>query len=107
MILASGSAFSKATTPKVVVRVGKSGDTGSVAISNMIFSTVGGSSGAIIMECAYDQKTAKGMLTCFTRRWNIAAKSAGDAGLWDAHFRLGTIFRAPDSLIVSSNSHNP
>ncbi|KAL8291948.1 hypothetical protein RQP46_002206 [Phenoliferia psychrophenolica] len=71
VILASGSAFSDESKPKVVVRVGKSGDSGSVEISNMIFSGVGGSSGAIMME------------------WNVAAKSAGDAGLWDSHFRLG------------------
>ena len=50
VILASGTRFSDASKPKVVVRVGKSGDSGSVEISNMIFSTVGGSSGAIVME---------------------------------------------------------
>lgn len=74
MILASGLAFASEATPKVVVQVGSSGDSGTVEISNMLFSAVGGSSGAIMME------------------WNVAATAAGDAGLWDSHFRLGESF---------------
>lgn len=71
VILASGLAFASEATPKVVVQVGSSGESGTVEISNMLFSAVGGSSGAIMME------------------WNVAATAAGDAGLWDSHFRLG------------------
>ncbi|KAL8276347.1 hypothetical protein RQP46_011272 [Phenoliferia psychrophenolica] len=71
VILASGANFADQSNPRIVVKVGNSGDSGSVELGNIILSTVGGSSGAIMME------------------WNVAASSPGSAGAWDTHMRLG------------------
>ncbi|KAH8916408.1 carbohydrate-binding module family 52 protein [Atractiella rhizophila] len=66
-----GDKFKDETNPHVVVKVGNSGDVGSVEISGMIFNAVGGSAGAVIVE------------------WNLAQSSQGSAALWDSHLRLG------------------
>ncbi|KAJ7863576.1 exo-beta-1,3-glucanase [Mycena leptocephala] len=69
-ILGSGSSFSDATKPQPVLQVGNPGDKGTVEISDIVVSTVGGSAGAICIE------------------WNPTG-DAGAVGMWDVHVRIG------------------
>jgi hypothetical protein len=73
VIMATGSAFSSSASPKVAVQVGTSGSTGTVEISDIVFSTRGPAGGAIVVE------------------WNVHDPSGqkGVAGMWDVHIRLG------------------
>ncbi|KAF8184871.1 exo-beta-1,3-glucanase [Mycena galopus ATCC 62051] len=71
VISGSGAAFQDASSPQVVVQVGAAGSTGTMEITDIIFSTVGPTPGAIVVE------------------WNIAQTTAGGAGMWDSHIRLG------------------
>lgn len=71
LIMAKGSFFSDSNSPQPVFRVGQTGDTGSVELSDLIFETMGPLPGAIMME------------------WNVAETSQGSCGLWDVHFRIG------------------
>ncbi|KAI8307653.1 Glucan 1,3-beta-glucosidase [Colletotrichum sp. SAR11_59] len=57
--------------PIPMLRVGNIGDVGSVEMQDLMFTTVGPTPGAILVE------------------WNINADSQGSAGLWDCHARLG------------------
>ncbi|KAJ6556359.1 pectate lyase superfamily protein-domain-containing protein [Mycena capillaripes] len=73
-IMGTGPNFADQNNPRPVIRVGNSGDTGSVEISDMVITTTtttGGSAGAIGIE------------------WNIKESSQGAAGMWDVHVRLG------------------
>lgn len=88
VILVGGDSFSDASNPKVAIQVGKAGDTGTVEISNMIFSPVGGASGAIMME------------------WNVAG-DAGAVGMWDAHFRLGGAQGTEINVANCANTTSP
>ena len=47
-----------------MVQVGNVGDVGSVEIQDMLFTTKGGTAGAVLME------------------WNIQASSPGSAAMW-------------------------
>ncbi|KAF7310067.1 hypothetical protein MIND_00379700 [Mycena indigotica] len=49
-ILASGTAFNDPSNPKPVLQVGNPGDKGTMEISDIVVSTVGGSAGAIAIE---------------------------------------------------------
>ncbi|KAJ7507380.1 exo-beta-1,3-glucanase [Mycena galericulata] len=69
-ILASGSAFSDATNPTPVLKVGQVGDSGGVEISDIVISTTAGSAGAVGIE------------------WNVQG-DAGKVGMWDVHVRIG------------------
>lgn len=73
LIMADGTAaaFSDASNPNPVFRVGQPGDTGAVEISDLIFETLGPAPGAILIE------------------WNMAGTQQGAAGLWDTHARIG------------------
>ncbi|KAF2735693.1 pectin lyase-like protein [Polyplosphaeria fusca] len=72
MFMATGDKFSNMDKPIPAFQVGKqSGDKGKFEMSDCIITTKGAAPGAILME------------------WNIAAENAGDAGLWDTHFRIG------------------
>lgn len=71
MIMATGQFFSDQNNPKPVFQVGQPGQSGSVEMSDILFSTVGPAPGAILME------------------WNLGAASQGSNGLWDVHFRIG------------------
>lgn len=72
VILAGGSsAFADQTNLTAVFQVGEAGDSGSVEISDLIFATAGPQPGAVMIE------------------WNLAGSSAGAAGIWDAHVRIG------------------
>ena len=71
MIMATGSYFSDQTNPRPVLRVGNPGDIGRVEISDLVFEAKGPIPGAIMVE------------------WNIKAATAGAAGMWDTHWRIG------------------
>ncbi|KAF1817732.1 glycoside hydrolase family 55 protein [Dissoconium aciculare CBS 342.82] len=68
---ASGDNFKDATKPRVMLRVGRYSDIGSVEMQDLIFTTQGPTAGAILVE------------------WNIKAGSQGSAALWDCHARVG------------------
>ncbi|KAF9885051.1 hypothetical protein FE257_000782 [Aspergillus nanangensis] len=70
-IMGFGDKFADISNPRVMIRVGTSGQTGNVEISDMLFTVQGATAGAILME------------------WNLAQASQGSAGMWDAHFRVG------------------
>ncbi|KAE9377716.1 glycoside hydrolase family 55 protein [Stipitochalara longipes BDJ] len=70
-LVASGTYFADMSKPQVMLKVGNSGDVGSVEISDMLFTSKGALPGLILVE------------------WNIAADRQGDVGLWDCHFRVG------------------
>lgn len=71
--MGTGSAFSNPSSPQVVVRVGDTGSTGIVEITDMLFTTRGPAGGAIIVE------------------WNVhdPAGRQGVAGAWDTLIRIG------------------
>ncbi|KAI9775833.1 MAG: hypothetical protein M1835_005679 [Candelina submexicana] len=73
MIMASGTAFQNMNNPVPVFQVGQVGDTGSVEMSDLIFTTMGPQPGAIIVQ------------------WNVAEPKGnqGSSGMWDVHFRIG------------------
>ncbi|KAI0441992.1 pectate lyase superfamily protein-domain-containing protein [Xylaria telfairii] len=68
---ASGSKFSDATKPVVMLKVGNDGDVGGVEMQDLILTSKGPTPGVVLME------------------WNVQASSAGAAALWDVHVRLG------------------
>ena len=70
-LAASGPYFSDALKPKVMLKVGTTGQVGDVEMQDLLFTTVGPTAGAILVE------------------WNIQASSPGAAGLWDCHARIG------------------
>ncbi|KAF9068659.1 exo-beta-1,3-glucanase [Rhodocollybia butyracea] len=73
VIAGKGSAFQNQASPQVVVQVGAAGSSGIMEISDIVFTTVGPTPGAIVVE------------------WNVAEPSgtSAGAGMWDSHFRLG------------------
>ncbi|KAJ6608596.1 exo-beta-1,3-glucanase [Mycena sp. CBHHK59/15] len=71
VIAGKGAAFQNVNSPQVVVQVGAPGSTGLVEITDIIFSTIGPSPGAIVVE------------------WNVKQATQGGAGMWDSHIRLG------------------
>jgi hypothetical protein len=52
-------------------QVGEAGDTGSVEIQDIMFTTEGPTAGAILVQ------------------WNMAQGLQGSAAMWDSHFRVG------------------
>ncbi|KAJ7168213.1 exo-beta-1,3-glucanase [Mycena crocata] len=72
-IAGKGAAFQDVNNPQVVIKVGASGSTGLVEINDMIFTTIGPTPGAIVVE------------------WNVKQSSQGSAGMWDTHVRLGGV----------------
>ncbi|GJJ08010.1 hypothetical protein Clacol_002217 [Clathrus columnatus] len=72
VIMGSGSNFQSQTNPRPVVQIGAPGSSGSVEITDMIFSTRGPTPGAIIVE------------------WNVKGTSPASAGMWDSHIRIGS-----------------
>jgi glucan 1,3-beta-glucosidase len=71
LLMATGSKFSDQANPIPVFQVGEPGDVGDVEMSDLVIETKGPVPGAILMQ------------------WNLAGSSAGAAGLWDVHFRVG------------------
>jgi hypothetical protein len=68
---ANGAKFGDATKPVPMFKVGNDGDVGSVELQDLILTSKGPTPGLIVMQ------------------WNVAARSAGAAALWDVHVRLG------------------
>jgi glucan 1,3-beta-glucosidase len=71
VILGGGSFFSSQANPQVMVRAGTPASSGTLEITDLIFSTRGPAPGAIVME------------------WNVHGGEQGAAGMWDSHIRLG------------------
>ncbi|RYP46402.1 hypothetical protein DL768_007369 [Monosporascus sp. mg162] len=70
-IMATGSYFADEFDLKVMARVGQPGDSGVIEISDMLFTTKGGTAGCILME------------------WNVHESHQCSAAIWDSHFRVG------------------
>ncbi|XWW99269.1 hypothetical protein V2A60_007278 [Cordyceps javanica] len=70
-LAASGPYFADAKNPKVLIQVGNEGQTGTVEMQDLIFTTRGLTASAILVQ------------------WNLKAESPGAAGLWDCHIRIG------------------
>jgi hypothetical protein len=68
---ASGSRFADASNPVVMLKVGNEGDIGTVEMQDLLLTSKGPTPGVVLME------------------WNVQARSAGAAALWDVHVRLG------------------
>ncbi|KAJ7722998.1 exo-beta-1,3-glucanase [Mycena maculata] len=71
VIAGKGAAFQNINSPQPVVQVGAPGSSGLLEITDIIFSTIGPSGGAIVVE------------------WNVKQTTQGGAGMWDSHIRLG------------------
>jgi hypothetical protein len=72
LIMAGGDTnFKDMANPKPVWQVGEEGDVGNIEIQDLMFETLGPQPGAILME------------------FNVAGETAGSAGLFDVHFRIG------------------
>ncbi|KAL1902008.1 hypothetical protein Sste5346_001714 [Sporothrix stenoceras] len=88
IIMAGGNGtFSDASNTKAVFQVGQAGDSGAVEISDILFATVGPQPGAVMIE------------------WNLKGSSAGAAGIWDSHVRIGGA--AGTNLQLSQCAKNP
>lgn len=70
VIMAYGDNFADQDNPTPVFKVGTAGESGSVQMSDLIFSTKGSAPGAILVQ------------------WNIDSEQ-GDSGMWDCHWRIG------------------
>lgn len=70
LIMSSGTYFADMSKPKPVVRVGRHGESGSIEWSDMIVSTQGAQTGAILIE------------------FNLEASDT-PSGIWDVHTRIG------------------
>jgi glucan 1,3-beta-glucosidase len=71
VIMAAGAFFSNIKAPQPVVLVGTPGQEGVVEWSDMIVSTQGAASGAILIE------------------WHLASTAGTPSGIWDVHTRIG------------------
>lgn len=71
VILSSGQYFNKIDSPKAVLEIGKSGESGSVELSDFIVSTQGQQQGAVLIE------------------YNLASSTSSPSGMWDVHVRVG------------------
>ncbi|EFX00554.1 glycoside hydrolase family 55 protein [Grosmannia clavigera kw1407] len=72
---------------RVTGEVGQPGESGSAEFSDLLFATAGPQPGAVMIE------------------WNLAGSSAGAAGLWDVHVRIGGA--AGTDLQLSECAKNP
>jgi len=54
-----------------MLQIGEPGETGTVEITDFMFSTKGAQPGAILLQ------------------WNLKGSAQGAAGMWDSHFRVG------------------
>jgi glucan 1,3-beta-glucosidase len=71
VIMSSGSFFADINNPQPVVQVGHPGESGQIEWSDMIVSTQGEQSGAVLIQ------------------WNLASSSSMPSGMWDVHTRIG------------------
>lgn len=70
-LMAAGSVFQDQNNPTPMLQVGEPGQSGSVEISDFMFSTRGAQPGAVLVQ------------------WNLKGSSPGAAMMHDAHFRVG------------------
>ncbi|KAF9483862.1 exo-beta-1,3-glucanase [Pholiota conissans] len=73
VIAGKGAAFQNTNSPTPVVRVGTPGSQGLMEITDILFTTIGPTPGAVVVE------------------WNVQqpAGQIGATGMWDSHIRLG------------------
>ncbi|CAM1501452.1 Fc.00g034360.m01.CDS01 [Cosmosporella sp. VM-42] len=86
IIMSSGSFFNNINSPQPVVKVGNSGQAGTVEWSDMIVGTQGQQAGATLIQ------------------WNLAT-SGTPSGMWDVHTRIGGF--AGSNLQVGQCAKNP
>ncbi|KAL2807813.1 pectin lyase fold/virulence factor [Aspergillus granulosus] len=70
-IMGKGPKFQKALEPRVVAQVGQPGDVGIIEIQSMMFTVLGPTAGAVLME------------------WNVYESTQGLAAMWNSHFQVG------------------
>lgn len=63
-LVAVGTAFQDASSPKPLIKVGEKGSVGSVEMQDLIFTSKGATAGLVFVE------------------WNIRADNPGSAGMW-------------------------
>lgn len=71
VLMASGSYFTNIDAPEVLLKIGTSGECGSVELSDFVVSGKGATAGAIMME------------------YNLVGDSGSPSGMWDVHTRIG------------------
>ncbi|KAF7295343.1 hypothetical protein MIND_01073700 [Mycena indigotica] len=71
VIAGKGSAFQNMNNPIPVIQAGAPGSSGILEITDIVFSVIGPTPGAIVVE------------------WNVKQTANGNAGMWDSHIRLG------------------
>jgi hypothetical protein len=86
-IVASGSYFQDMKNPKPMIKVGNEGDSGTVEISDMLFTSMGSLPGLVLME------------------WNVAAEKQGSVAMFDAHFRVGGAYGSSKCIINPNPKH--
>jgi len=87
--MGTGPNFGDLSKPRVMVKVGNAGDAGPLEIVEMLFTVRGPTAGAILMQ------------------WNVKAPSAGVAGMWDTHFRVGGAKGSDlDMALCAKGTHN-
>jgi glucan 1,3-beta-glucosidase len=69
--MAGGAAFQDEANPQPMFMVGEPGQTGTVELVDLMFSTKGAQPGAILVQ------------------WNLKGSSQGASGMWDCHMRVG------------------
>jgi glucan 1,3-beta-glucosidase len=89
VIAGKGAAFNSQSNPTPVVRVGASGSSGIIEITDMLFTTVGPGEQHLfelpIMEHIFIFfSAAPGAVVV---EWNVKQSSQGSAGMWDSHIR--------------------
>lgn len=95
VIMSAGSFFNDPSSPRPVVQVGKSGESGRIAWSEMIVSTQGQQQGAVLIE------------------YNLVSPAGSPSGIWDVHTRIGGFAgsnlqrsqcpKTPDTTVTQSN----
>ncbi|KAL2134977.1 hypothetical protein VTI74DRAFT_10204 [Chaetomium olivicolor] len=79
VIMGDGEKFSDPNHPRPVVQVGNPGDVGFVEISDIIVSTQGATSGAVLIQYNLNTPAAE----------NVCSPGSPPSGLWDVHVRVG------------------
>jgi hypothetical protein len=76
VLAGKGPKFQSQSDPKVVIRVGEPESSGITEITDVVFTTVGPTAGAIVVG------------------WNVKQPDGVQAGtgMWDSHIRYGTTF---------------